>query len=66
MKEEEDVFKEWYELNFGFEEAPDPLEYVYLRDSPGFQRYLTNYRCKELVELIKRELFNVFKRKNII
>lgn len=65
MKEEEEVFKEWYELNFSFEEAPDPLEYVYLRDSPGFQRYLISYRYKELVELIKRGLFNAFKRKKI-
>lgn len=61
MKEEEKIFEEWYELNFHFEHVPDPLEYVYLRDSPDFQRYLISYRYNELVELIKRELSNVFK-----
>lgn len=60
MKGEEKIFEEWYELNFRFDSVPDPLEYVYLRDSPDFQRYLFSYRYKELVELIKRELLNVF------
>lgn len=31
MKEESEIFKEWYELNF--EELPSPLEYVYFRNS---------------------------------
>lgn len=48
MKEEDEIFKEWYELNF--EELPSPLEYVYFRDLLNFQRYLLWYRYKELVE----------------
>lgn len=60
MKEEDEIFKEWYELNF--EEPPDPLEYVYHRDSLEFQRYLLWYRYKELVELIRGELLNVFRK----
>lgn len=60
MKEEDEIFKEWYELNF--EELPSPLEYVYLRDSLDFQRYLLWYRYKELVELIRGELWNVFRK----
>lgn len=60
MKEEDEIFKEWYELNF--EELPSPLEYVYLRDSLDFQRYLLWYRYKELVELIRGELWDVFRK----
>ncbi len=60
MKEEDEIFKEWYELNF--EELPDPLEYVYLRNSLDFQRYLLWYRYKELVELIKEELINTLRK----
>ena len=52
MKEEHEIFKEWYELNF--EELPDPLEYIYYRDTLEFQRYLLWYRFKELMELIKK------------
>ena len=55
MKEEHEIFKEWYELNF--EELPDPLEYIYYRDTLEFQRYLLWYRFKELMELIKKELW---------
>lgn len=57
MKEEEDIFKEWYEMTF--EDLPDPLEYIYYRESLGFQRYLLWYRYRELVESIKKELFNI-------
>ncbi len=64
MKEEKDegeIFKEWYELNFEeMPSPPDPLEYVYLRDTLDFQRYLLWYRYKELVELIREELLNMF------
>lgn len=38
MKEEDEIFKEWWELTF--EELPDPLDYIYYRDSLEFQRYL--------------------------
>lgn len=60
MKEEDEIFKEWYEMTF--KELPDPLEYVYYRDSLEFQRYLLWYRYKELVELIRGELCNVFRK----
>lgn len=60
MKEEDEIFKEWWELTF--EELPDPLDYIYYRDSLEFQRYLLWYRYKELVELIKGELWNVFRK----
>lgn len=60
MKEESEIFREWYELNF--EELPSPLEYVYLRDSLDFQRYLLWCRYKELVELIREKIWNVFKK----
>lgn len=59
MKEEDEIFEKWYELNF--EELPSPLEYLYLRDSLDFQRYLLWYRHKELVELIREELWSVFR-----
>ena len=59
-KEESEIFKEWYELNF--EEPPEPLEYVYLRDTLDFQRYLLWYRYKELVELIREEMLNIFRK----
>lgn len=60
MKEEDEIFKEYWELTF--EELPDPLDYIYYRDSLEFQRYLLWYRYKELVELIKGELWNVFRK----
>ena len=60
MKEEDEIFKEWYELNF--EELPDPLDYVYLRDSLEFQRYLLRYRFNELAESIRGELLNMFRK----
>lgn len=60
MKEEDEIFKEWWELTF--EELPDPLDYIYYRDSLEFQRYLLWYRYKELVELIRGELWNVFRK----
>lgn len=60
MKEEEEIFEEWYELNF--EGLPDSLEYIFLRDSLDFQRYLLRYRYKELVESIRGELLHVFSR----
>lgn len=60
MKEEHEIFKEWYERNF--EGLPSPLEYVYLRDSLGFQRYLLWYRYKELVELIREEFLKPFRK----
>ena len=60
MKEESEIFKEWHELNF--KEPPNPLEYVYLRNSLDFQRYLLWYRHKELVELISEKIWNVFKK----
>lgn len=61
MKEKSEIFKEWCELSF--EEPSDPLEYVYLRDSLDFQRYLLWYRCKELIELIREGLWNVFRKR---
>ena len=60
MKEEDEILKDWAELSF--EELPDPLEYEYLRDTLGFQRYLLWYRYKELVESIRGELWNVFRK----
>lgn len=60
MKEEDEIFKEWYEQNF--DELPDPLEYVYYRDTIGFQRYLLWYRYKELRELMIGELGKTFKK----
>lgn len=60
MKEEDEIFKEWYEINF--KELPDPIEYLRLRDTLDFQRYLLWYRHKELVELITGELWNVFRK----
>jgi len=57
MKEEDDIFKEWYEMNF--EGIPDPLEYIHYRDSLDFQRYLVRYQYRKLVESIKKELFNM-------
>lgn len=60
VKEEGEIFEEWYNLNF--EEPPDPLEYIYLRDSLDFQRYLLRYRGKELVESIKRELLKLVEK----
>ena len=60
MKEESEIFKEWYELNF--EELPSPLEYVYFRNSLDFRRYLLWYRYKELIKSIRRELWNVFRK----
>lgn len=35
---------------------------MYLRDSLGFQRYLLWFRYRELVELIRGELWKVFKK----
>jgi len=60
MKEENEIFKEWYELNF--EELPSPLEYVYFRNSLDFQRYLLWYQYNELVELISEKIWNAFKK----
>lgn len=60
MKEEDEIFNEWYELYF--KEVPDPLEYIYYRDSLEFQRYLLWYRYRETVDSIKKELFNVFEK----
>lgn len=60
MKEEGEIFKEWYEQNF--EELPDPLEYVYYRDTISFQRYLLWYRYKELEEVMREELKKTFKK----
>lgn len=60
MKEEDEIFKEWYDLNF--KELPDPIEYLRLRDTLDFQRYLLRYRHKELVELITGELWNLFRK----
>lgn len=62
MKEEDEIFREWYELNF--EGIPEPLEYIYLRDSLGFHRYLLWYRYKEFVELIRKELKECKARKD--
>lgn len=60
MKEESEIFEEWYKLNF--EELPDPMEYVYFRESLDFQRYLLWYRYKELVKSIKEELLGLFRK----
>ncbi len=60
MKEEDEIYKEWYELYF--EELPSPLEYMYYRETLDFQRYLLWYRGKELVELIKEELINTLRK----
>lgn len=65
MKEEIEIFKEWYELNF--KELPDPIEYLLFRDTLGFQRYLLWYRYEELVESIRvgsirGKLWNVFRK----
>lgn len=60
MKEEDEIFKEWYEMNF--EDLPDPLEYIYYRESLGFQRYLLWYRYRESVESINEELFKLIEK----
>lgn len=57
MKEEDEIFKEWYELTF--EDLPDPLEYIYYRDCLEFQRYLLWYRYRELVESIKVRIYSI-------
>jgi len=57
---EEDIFKEWYEMTFDV--IPDPLEYIYYRDSLGFQRYLVWYRYRELVDSIKWDIFNALEK----
>lgn len=57
---EEEIFEEWYNLNFDV--IPDPLEYIYYRECLGFQRYLLWYRYRGLVESIKKELFNIIEK----
>lgn len=54
MKDEGEIYKEWYEIYF--EEPPDPLEYMYYRETLAFQRYLLSYRGKELVQTILENL----------
>lgn len=60
MKEEDEIYKEWYESRF--EELPDPLEYIYYRETLDFQRYLLWYRYRELVESIRGELLNALRK----
>lgn len=57
MKEEYEIFGEWYNLNF--EELPDSMDYLHLRDSLDFRRYLLRYRCKELAESIEEFLKHI-------
>lgn len=59
--EDYEVFRIWYVKEFG-EEIPDPLEYIVLRDSLDFQRFLLGYRYKELKETIKDELCKSFEK----
>ena len=58
MKEEKEIFREWCELIL--EEQPEPLEYIYYRNTLDFQRYLLWYRYKELVGLIRKKLLDLF------
>lgn len=60
MKKEDEIFKEWYELRF--EEPPSPPDYMYLRDTLDFQRYLLWYRYTELVELIREEFLKPIRK----
>lgn len=51
MRDESEIFKEWFEKNFPGEEfPPDPLEYVYLRETISFQRYLAQEQMRDIVK----------------
>lgn len=61
--EDYEVFRIWYVKEFGEDmPMPDPLEYIVLRDSLDFQRFLLGYRYKELKETIKEELCKSFEK----
>lgn len=52
MRDEEDIFKEWYEKYVDhtiFPSPLDPLDYIYLHDSCAFQAHLLKYRFRELM-----------------
>lgn len=59
--EDYEVFKIWYVKEFG-EDIPDPLEYIALRDTLDFQRFLLGYRYKQLKETIREEVCKSFEK----
>ncbi len=51
MRDESEIFKEWFEKNFPGEEfPPDPLEYVYLRETINFQCYLAQEQIRDMTK----------------
>lgn len=60
MKKEDEIFKEWYKLNF--KKLPNPREYVYFVGSLDFQCYLLWYRCKELLKELLESIRIDFKK----
>lgn len=50
MREESEIFEEWVTEELKIEYL-DPLEYIYLRDSIDFQRYLFHERINEFLEI---------------
>lgn len=59
MRDEEDIFKEWYETYVDdtiFPSPLDPLDYIYLHDSAAFQAHVLKYRFRELIVLTFSEI----------
>lgn len=51
MRDESEIFKEWFKKNFPGEEfPPEPLEYVYLRETISFQCYLAHEKMRDIVK----------------
>jgi len=49
MREESEIFEEWVTKELKIEYL-DPLEYIAMRDSIGFQKYLLKERFNEFLE----------------
>lgn len=60
MRDESEIFKEWYEKGCPNELPPDSLEYIALRDTINFQSYLLQAKAKDFTEEIKKAS-NVYK-----
>lgn len=52
--DEADIFHEWLkkELELPVDEIIDPLEYIFLKDTLQFERYLFRWRLRELFNLV--------------
>lgn len=60
MKEELEVFDEWFCKRFDAEDVPDLLEFIALRDTISFQSYLAWYRFKKLCRLLGEPFIDLF------